>query len=158
MVFTQILNQNADFQRLYRKGAFCSLGQALLYVMPNGLGYNRLGITAGKKIGNAVKRSRAKRIIRAAYTAAEMQLPIGVDLVIVARSGLPEQKSDILTAALMGRGMRHIHDVSSGKIKCQASPQEHKRKKRSPAPRKQSPSAKQSAGSGADSSSGTITV
>ena len=56
MVFTQTLNRNADFQRLYHAGAFCSLGSALLYVMPNGLPYNRLGITAGKKIGNAVKR------------------------------------------------------------------------------------------------------
>ncbi|MBP0974985.1 MAG: ribonuclease P protein component, partial [Oscillospiraceae bacterium] len=54
MLFTQILNQNADFQRLYRSGAFCSLGSALLYVKPNRLPYNRLGITAGKKIGNAV--------------------------------------------------------------------------------------------------------
>ena len=30
MLFTQILNQNADFQRLYRSGAFCTLGSALL--------------------------------------------------------------------------------------------------------------------------------
>ena len=61
MLFTQKLNQNADFQRLYRSGAFCSIGSALLYVRPNKLPFNRLGITASKKIGNAVKRNRAKR-------------------------------------------------------------------------------------------------
>ena len=49
MLFTVTLNRNADFQRLYRKGAFCGLGAALLYALPNRLPYNRLGITAGKK-------------------------------------------------------------------------------------------------------------
>lgn len=120
MLFTQILNRNADFQRLYRSGAFCSLGSALLYVRPNSLPYNRLGITAGKKVGNAVHRNRAKRIIRAAYAAAEKDMPIGVDLVIVARSSLPEQSSLVLTNALCTKGVKHVQDVSSGKIPCQS--------------------------------------
>lgn len=123
MLFTQILNQNADFQRLYRSGAFCSLGSALLYVRPNRLPYNRLGITAGKKIGNAVKRNRAKRIIREAYRAAEPMLPIGIDLVVVARSSLPEQSSAILTERFLTSGVRHCCGVSNGKIPCTPNPQ-----------------------------------
>ena len=122
MLFTQKLNDNADFQRLYRRGAFCPLGAALLYVMPNQLPYNRLGITAGKKIGNAVKRNRAKRIIRAAYTAAELQMPIGIDIVVVARSQLPEQKSDVLTQSFCTKGVRHCQGVSSGEIPCTPNP------------------------------------
>ena len=120
MLFTEILNRNADFQRLYHGGAFCSLGSALLYAMPNRLPCNRLGITAGKKVGNAVHRNRAKRIIRAAYAAAEKDMPIGVDIVIVARSSLPEQSSDVLTQALCTKGVKHLHDVCSGKIPCQS--------------------------------------
>ena len=127
MVFTQTLNRNADFQRLYHTGAFCSLGSALLYVMPNGLPYNRLGITAGKKIGNAVMRNRAKRIIRAAYTAAEMQMPVGIDLVVVARSTLPEQSSVILTEKFCTRAAAHCNGVSSGEIPCGQNPR-HKKK------------------------------
>lgn len=118
MLFTQKMNQNADFQRLYRTGAFCSLGSALLYVRTNGLPYNRLGITAGKKIGNAVARNRAKRIIREAYRAAEPQLPIGLDLVVVARSSLPEQSSVILTERFCSKGIQHCIGVSSGEIPC----------------------------------------
>lgn len=118
MLFTEMLNRNEDFQRLYRLGAFCSLGSALLYVMPNRLPFNRLGITAGKKIGNAVKRNRAKRIIRAAYAAAEMDMPIGVDLVVVARSSLPAQSSAVLTEAMRTRGVRHVQGVGSGVIPC----------------------------------------
>jgi len=122
MLFTEKLNENADFQRLYRKGAFCSLGAALIYVMPNKLPFNRLGITAGKKIGNAVKRNRAKRIIRAAYTAAELQMPVGIDIVVVARSILPDQKSDILTRSFCTRGVQHCQGVSSGAIPCTPNP------------------------------------
>ena len=118
MLFTETLNQNADFQRLYRSGAFCSLGSALIYVKPNGLPCNRLGITAGKKIGNAVKRNRAKRIIRAAYAAAELKLPIGLDIVVVARSTLPEQNANVLTEAFCTRGVKHCCGVSSGEIPC----------------------------------------
>ncbi len=118
MVFTQMLNRNEDFQRLYRRGAFCPLGAALLYAMPNALPYNRLGITAGKKVGNAVMRNRAKRIIRAAYTAAEKDMPRGMDLVIVARSSLPAQSSAVLTQALCTRGVRHVQQVRSGEIPC----------------------------------------
>lgn len=127
MQFTKMLNQNADFQRLYRSGAFCSLGSALLYVRPNGLSHNRLGITAGKKIGNAVKRNRAKRIIRAAYTAAEPLLPRGIDLVVVARSSLPEQSSVILTDTFCARGVRHCKGVLDGSIPCTQNP--HKKQK-----------------------------
>ena len=114
MLFTLTLNRNADFQRLYRKGAFCALGSALLYACPNSLPYNRLGITAGKKVGNAVLRSRAKRIIRAAYAAAEPELPVGLDLVIVARSSLPAEKSTVLEQALKSRGRKHLVAVGRG--------------------------------------------
>lgn len=127
MQFTRMLNQNADFQRLYRSGAFCSLGSALLYVRPNGLTCNRLGITAGKKIGNAVKRNRAKRIIRAAYSAAEPLLPRGLDLVVVARSSLPEQSSVILTDAFCSRGVRHCRGVFNGSIPCTENPRKKRR-------------------------------
>lgn len=117
MVFTTMLNRNPDFLRLYQRGAFCSLGSALLYAMPNGKSCNRLGITAGKKVGCAVKRNRAKRIIRAAYTACEMEMPIGLDIVIVARHTLPEENSAVLTEALRTRGLRHLIGVSDGSIR-----------------------------------------
>ena len=137
MLFTETLNQNADFQRLYRSGAFCSLGSALIYVRPNQLPYNRLGITAGKKIGNAVRRNRAKRIIREAYRAAEPLLPIGLDLVVVARSSLPEQSATVLTERFLTSGVKHCCGVSSGEIPCTPNPKYQK-------PRGKHPAAKQS--------------
>ena len=122
MLFTVMMNRNQDFQRLYRSGAFCSLGSAVLYAMPNGRSENRLGITAGKKVGNAVMRNRAKRIIREAYRAAEGEMPIGLDIVVVARPGLPEQNAAALTETMRKRGLRHLSGVSSGAVPCQSQP------------------------------------
>ncbi|MDE6092873.1 MAG: ribonuclease P protein component [Ruminococcus sp.] len=86
MLYTEILNDNRDFVALYRKGKFAASKYSVIYVKPNGKPYNRLGITAGKKVGNAVCRNRAKRLIRLAYRNAEIKLPVGIDIVIVARS------------------------------------------------------------------------
>lgn len=45
----------------------------------------RLGITASRRIGNAVARSRSKRLIREAYRATRDFWPSDIDLVVVAR-------------------------------------------------------------------------
>ena len=94
MLYTEILNDNKDFLRLYKKGRYIASKYSVIYVRPNGRPYNRLGITAGKKVGNAVCRNRAKRLIRLAYRNAEISLPVGIDIVIVARTRLCEVKSD----------------------------------------------------------------
>ena len=45
----------------------------------------RLGLTVGKSFGKAVRRNRAKRLIRESYRAIEEKIPNGYDFVIVAR-------------------------------------------------------------------------
>ena len=86
MLYTQILNNNRDFVALYKKGKYIVSKVAVVYYRKNRLPYNRLGITTGKKVGNAVARNRAKRIIRQAYRENELSIPIGYVFVIVART------------------------------------------------------------------------
>ncbi len=60
---------------------------------------NRIGITATKKLGGAVLRNRAKRIIREAYRICEKNEPKkkGFLIVLVARTGIVNAKStDVL--------------------------------------------------------------
>ena len=47
---------------------------------------SRLGITTGVKLGNAVKRNRARRRIRELYRTNEHRLLPGYDVVVVARA------------------------------------------------------------------------
>lgn len=98
MVYTEVLNRNKDFLNLYRKGKSIVSKAVVIYVRPNGLPCNRFGITAGKKVGNAVMRNRAKRIIRQAYRENELLFPLGIDIVFVARKYAAEVKEDYLSA------------------------------------------------------------
>ena len=52
----------------------------------------RLGIVASRKVGNAVHRNRAKRLVREAFRATRQQLDTGVDLVVIVRRPLAELK------------------------------------------------------------------
>ncbi len=55
--------------------------------------FNRVGLSVSKKIGGAVVRNRAKRIIRAAYDVYADELRTGNLIVIVARNAIVGKKS-----------------------------------------------------------------
>ncbi len=62
----------------------------------------RLGITASKKVGNAVKRNRARRVIREACLGCLRGSSLGgVDVVIVARAKTASVKSYVVKANLV---------------------------------------------------------
>ena len=59
-----------------------------LFARANGMDHSRLGITTTRKLGNAVTRNRARRLVREAYRTHRQQLPVGLDLVFVVRAPL----------------------------------------------------------------------
>lgn len=83
------LKENKDFRRLYYRGKSRADSTIVTYAMKNRLGKTRVGITSGKKIGNAVKRNRSRRVIRAAFSAVEPRLNGNWDIVFVARTKTP---------------------------------------------------------------------
>lgn len=88
MINTVSLTENHLFRRLYRTGESFVTPYAVVYFKKTSLPYNRLGITASKKIGNAVERNRARRLIRESYRLLEkeiLELPHSYDIVVVAR-------------------------------------------------------------------------
>ena len=86
MKHTVPLKKNHEFRRLYNKGKSAVSPYFAVYCRKTGRPENRLGITTGLKLGNAVMRNRARRRIRELYRTSEAQLRTGFDLVIVART------------------------------------------------------------------------
>ena len=80
------LKENYEFRRLYQKGASAVGSCMVLYCRKNRLGRSRLGLTASVKLGNAVKRNRARRRLREVYRLNSLRLRQGWDIVLVARN------------------------------------------------------------------------
>ena len=92
------LNENKDFLRLYYRGKSVAAPSLVVYAKKNPFGQVRMGITTGKKIGNAVERNRSRRIIRAAFdrVTTERTIKGGWDIVLVARTKTRTKKSGAL--------------------------------------------------------------
>lgn len=109
MLFTEVMKNNKDFMSTYRRGRTVSCRLGVLSYRPNGLGFNRLGITVGKKVGKAHDRVRVRRIVRAAYRNAESALPIGYDIVFNAKAEAVFAKSDEVESFLKGKAAREMN-------------------------------------------------
>ena len=86
MQHTVSLKQDHEFRRLYSKGKSAVSPYFAIYCRKTNRPINRLGITTGVKLGNAVKRNRARRRIRELYRTNEKRFLSGYDLVVVART------------------------------------------------------------------------
>ena len=89
----QKLTFNTDFRRAYNRGKCFRFPDVVVYINKNRTGTVRYGITSSKKIGNAVTRNRARRVIRAAFYSSDIAVKKGYDIVFVARSSTAGKKS-----------------------------------------------------------------
>ena len=87
------LDKNWQFNRVYGRGKSYVHPHCVLYVAKNRLGYTRIGLTATKKVGHAVQRNRARRVMKAAIDEHLDYNIGGYDLVFVARGMPPRLKS-----------------------------------------------------------------
>lgn len=108
MKYTIKIKENKDFLNLYKKGKFVAGKAVTVYYRRNARGKTRLGITTGKKVGNAVTRSRCRRIIRAAYRENEELFPKGYDYIIVARPGCGVCKSTQISGFMKAKAIPSI--------------------------------------------------
>lgn len=91
------LKENRNFHRVYNKGKSYVAPIIVTYVLKQRYGTSRVGITTGKKIGKAVQRNRARRIIMSAYRELYPRINGSYDIVFVARGRTPYVKStDVL--------------------------------------------------------------
>ncbi len=97
------LKENREFSFLYRKGKSLVTPLVVIYYKKNKSNVNRYGITTGKKIGNAVKRNRARRIIRAAFEELAPEIKGSYNFVFVARVKTPYVKSRDVKKAMQNK-------------------------------------------------------
>ena len=82
----RLLNRK-DFVNLNQLGKRYQAAHFTVILKHNGLGITRLGITVSKKIGNAVKRNKVKRLIREIFRLHKTSIPQGYDILIAAKKG-----------------------------------------------------------------------
>ena len=91
------LKLNKDFRRLYYRGKCVPTRTVVVYSQKNRFSRNRLGLTCGKAVGNAVLRNRAKRLMRESVRLLLPETACGYDIVIIARSAINGKKcGDVL--------------------------------------------------------------
>ena len=95
------LNLNRDFRRLYGRGKCFVHPLLVTYIITNRKGSVRYGITTSKKVGCAVQRNRARRVIDAAFRETLKSVEVsGADVVFVARTKTVEAKSQDIAAVM----------------------------------------------------------
>ena len=87
------IRRHGDFQRVYARGQRLHGRYATLLLLPTGDAPGRLGVAATKKLGGAVRRNRAKRLIRELFR--RHKVAHGFDVVVVPK---PEFLDADLTA------------------------------------------------------------
>ncbi|HOG17997.1 MAG: Ribonuclease P protein component [Syntrophaceae bacterium PtaU1.Bin231] len=79
------IRNRKDFQVVYDRGARKGSQHFVVVSLENTSGTRRLGITVSKKVGNAVKRNRIKRLVREFFRLNKTRLPGARDIVVIAR-------------------------------------------------------------------------
>jgi ribonuclease P protein component len=96
----ETLRSSGQFERVRRVGRTWASGLVVLSAAPNGEGSVRCGFVAGKKVGGAVERNRARRLMKEAVRLRLSTIRQGWDLVWIARAGIAGVKLDMVSNAV----------------------------------------------------------
>jgi ribonuclease P protein component len=96
------VRRRAEFQQIYEQGARIRGRFSTLFLLPNKLSIGRVGIAATRKLGGAVQRNRAKRLIREVFR--HNNIAAGFDVVVV-------PKRELLDASLTALEAEYRHNL-----------------------------------------------
>jgi len=88
----QRIKQSRDFARARAQGERLAQGVLVANWLKLENGTTRLGVVTSKKIGGAVERNRARRLLREVFRMHQNDLKQPVDLVLVARPSIVGKK------------------------------------------------------------------
>ena len=94
------LTENYEFRRVYAKGKSAVRPTVVVYALRRPGKAVRVGITATKKIGSAVERNRARRLLRESVRTLWPRLRFGYDFVLVSRGKTAHVKCGAVLAEM----------------------------------------------------------
>lgn len=116
MLKKEVLRRKEDFNRIYKKGRSVGDRYVVIFCLKNGLDYNRLSLLASKKVGNSVKRNRARRLMRESVRHIEIENK-GYDFIIIARNTINDKKCADVKKSIEAALRRLKIDYKTGDFK-----------------------------------------
>jgi len=80
------VKESKEFQEIIGKGKYAAMPSMVAYYDDKKEEYNRIGISVGKKLGNAVQRNLIKRQLRMMLSECG-SLELSSDLIVIVRKG-----------------------------------------------------------------------
>ena len=90
--------RSRDVERVFAEGRSSHGNRLVLFVAP---GSGGTAVVAARKVGTAVERNRARRILRAAWREVAPRREDGYDIVLVARQGIRGAKTQDLVGEMI---------------------------------------------------------
>jgi len=83
------ITSRSEYQICYSRGRRFLARNFIVFVLPTVGQHWRLGIAASKKIGNAVRRNRIKRLVREVFRVNQQEIGLEADIVVVVKRAAP---------------------------------------------------------------------
>jgi len=115
----QRLTLRADFERVRSQGQAHGTPLFVAIALRRADGPARIGIAAGRRVGSAVQRNRAKRLLRAGVRPVYPLIAPGWDILLLARSPILKVKSTEVSASLQ-QALRRLAAMVTGGVEGQA--------------------------------------
>jgi ribonuclease P protein component len=109
------LRKGAEFDAVFKRGSRLPGRLFLLVVAPSRARSDRLGLAVSRKVGGAVARNRARRLLREGFRRLPLATRASIDVVVVAHKEIVSCSQAEVDRELRERLRRLPHKPGSGR-------------------------------------------